>query len=490
MSNPVAQARDSVSGSDRRLYSRQAIRTLAYVELDEGNGGIVLNISEGGLSVQAFASVMEDVLPSVRFQLSESDDWIHANARITWTGESRKLAGLEFVDLAEDSRSRIKEWLIREALPPAPPSESLASSKVGEPQASLAARVTREPTVSPASAPQPVSLPENHAVAEAPAAEFQVPVQSAPTPEILAPAAEEVFAPTKVEMHEVEAAPSAPAVEVKPFVAEKLVANRVAAVAVLLILAVVSLVAGWSAGQGVLGKFVRRFRTVAPQNGANDRDVASNSTIQAARISEIEVMNASGQRWMIPFNGPMDNPTDAAHRQPYANPASQARKAPTGFRTWILSPPQQTRAAADDGALAKVSPPVLAEAPASGADGVLTSSGSINSHGLAAPPALRVPDPPVPTGVVKQGQLLRRVDPDYPAIAREQHAEGTVRLNVTVGPDGIVRGISVLGGPRLLVEAAEFAVRQWRYTPTTLDGKPVEFQREVDLTFHLSNPAR
>ncbi len=91
---------------------------------------------------------------------------------------------------------------------------------------------------------------------------------------------------------------------------------------------------------------------------------------------------------------------------------------------------------------------------------------------------------------MKQGQLIRRVDPDYPAMARQERAEGTVRLNITVGTDGIVRGISLLGGPQLLVSAAESAVRQWRYTPTTLDGKPVEFQREVDLTFHLSTAAR
>src|SRR5277367_98310 len=117
MSNPLAQAHDHLPDSDRRQYPRQPIPSLAYVELDEGNGGIVLNVSEGGLAVQAVMSLVDDVLPSVRFQLSESDGWIQANARITWTGQSRKLAGLQFVDLPDDARGRIKEWLIREALP-------------------------------------------------------------------------------------------------------------------------------------------------------------------------------------------------------------------------------------------------------------------------------------------------------------------------------------------------------------------------------------
>jgi hypothetical protein len=105
------------------------------VELDEGNGGIVLNISEGGLSVQAYTSVIDDVLPEVRFQLSESEGWIHANARVSWTSESRKLAGLEFVDLPDDARLQIKEWLIREALlPRAAPEEGATSTpKENEP---------------------------------------------------------------------------------------------------------------------------------------------------------------------------------------------------------------------------------------------------------------------------------------------------------------------------------------------------------------------
>jgi len=103
---------------------------------------------------------------------------------------------------------------------------------------------------------------------------------------------------------------------------------------------------------------------------------------------------------------------------------------------------------------------------------------------------LPVPAPAAPTGIVKQGQLIHRVDPEYPEIAKNQHAEGTVRLNVTVGPEGTVRGVALLGGPRLLVDAAEKAVRQWRYSPTTLDGKPVEFQREVDLTFRFSSSTR
>jgi protein TonB len=120
---------------------------------------------------------------------------------------------------------------------------------------------------------------------------------------------------------------------------------------------------------------------------------------------------------------------------------------------------------------------------------VLTPTGALSAHAVAGAPTLAVPAP-APTSIVKQGQLIHRVDPTYPEIASEQHSEGTVRLNVTVGPDGIVRGVALLGGPRLLVDAAEKAVRQWRYAPTLLNGKPVEFQREVDLTFRFASATR
>jgi protein TonB len=100
-----------------------------------------------------------------------------------------------------------------------------------------------------------------------------------------------------------------------------------------------------------------------------------------------------------------------------------------------------------------------------------------------------VPEALPATVVVKQGRVTSRIDPVYPELARNERVEGTVRLNVTVGVDGAVRSVALLGGPRLLVDAAEAAVRQWRYTPSTVDGRPVEFQQEVDLRFHLSSTA-
>ena len=491
MSNTLARTHDQLPGSDRRSSMRQPIPSLAYVELDEGNGGIILNISEGGLSVQAVTSLMDDFLPGVRFQLSETESWIEANARITWTSQSRKLAGLEFIGLSEESRGRIRDWLNRDSL--------TAAAAGGAPNSTAPETTAEPPATSEVAASftqpfEPMVASQFPAPAEAPAEEV-----AEPEPEPGEPKVEEASHAladllTSVSDHARATAPAPsvlPAAEAeakKSFNIERLIEKHWSVVTALLLLALVSLVAGWVAGQGALGRYLAKIRLIPSRNFVDSRSASPANPARGVRLTEIEVLSASNQRWTVPFNGPMNAPTDATRHQ-LSTVTSSATAAPAlkpdmGFRTWILTPPSQTRAASDNGGL-RDTPPVLLETP-NASDNVLTPTGGFSPHAMASTPNLAVPAPPTPAGIVKQGQLIHRVDPIYPVVAKEQHSEGTVRLNVTVGPDGIVRGVALLGGPRLLVDAAEKAVRQWRYAPTLLDGKPVEFQREVDLTFRFA----
>lgn len=81
--------------------------------------------------------------------------------------------------------------------------------------------------------------------------------------------------------------------------------------------------------------------------------------------------------------------------------------------------------------------------------------------------------------------LLKRIAPEYPKKARKQHVEGTVRLHVIVAKDGSVGNLKIISGDPLLVDAALKAVRQWRYQPALLDGKPVEVDTTIDVLFTL-----
>lgn len=88
-------------------------------------------------------------------------------------------------------------------------------------------------------------------------------------------------------------------------------------------------------------------------------------------------------------------------------------------------------------------------------------------------------------GMVLPAKLLAHPFPAYPADAQSRGVEGTVRLIATVRNDGSVGDLQVASGDPRLVGAALHAVRQWRYQPATLDGKPVQSETRIDIKFHL-----
>lgn len=61
-------------------------------------------------------------------------------------------------------------------------------------------------------------------------------------------------------------------------------------------------------------------------------------------------------------------------------------------------------------------------------------------------------------------KVLKKVEAQYPSILKRRGIGGTVRLKVAVKADGTVRDVEVLGGNPALADAAEKAVRQWRFS--------------------------
>ncbi len=87
---------------------------------------------------------------------------------------------------------------------------------------------------------------------------------------------------------------------------------------------------------------------------------------------------------------------------------------------------------------------------------------------------------------VTEGLLIRKVMPEYPAIAKQEHVEGAVQLEAVIGKDGSVKNVKALGGNPLLVRAATDAVKQWKYKPYVLNGQPVEVDTNITVNFKLS----
>jgi len=73
-------------------------------------------------------------------------------------------------------------------------------------------------------------------------------------------------------------------------------------------------------------------------------------------------------------------------------------------------------------------------------------------------------------------KVKRRVEPQYPELARRINVSGTVRLELLIAPDGAIKNVKPLGGNPLLIQAAEDAVNKWRYEPGPEALQIVEFQ--------------
>jgi protein TonB len=85
-----------------------------------------------------------------------------------------------------------------------------------------------------------------------------------------------------------------------------------------------------------------------------------------------------------------------------------------------------------------------------------------------------------------EGNLVHKVQPAYPPLARAARIQGSVVLRAIISRAGTIENLQVLSGHSLLVQAAIDAVRQWRYRPYNLNGEPVEVETQVTVNFILS----
>ncbi len=598
-SNPA-----SVPVKDRRLHARQRVSSLTYVDLGENNGGIVLNVSEAGIRIQA-AAPLEEGPVSLRLQLPGTRKRLEINAEVIWVGPSRKEAGLYFVDLSEDARSQIRKWIARETSPETfteeDESESDAEAAPVEPAMTelaaieSSAAVAEEPADDEELAIEDEFAVENEFPSENEiATEAQVVIEREEADEVGEEAVEEAVeeefvdapeeAPEEI-ADEIEAPVEAGATERKvpparipdiprehpaaalfetpaPIAAQtpelpvstfdgisgthgapsmgfpspariapgpstiggeaplfvtphrpplqvpdddgrtsyrvKLHSGWFVA-ALVLLLALISFVAGMAVRRGALNSVTGQTDEPAhPQSAlppttdtSSAAPPAAASTDQpsetAAKPLEIEIVDAGGRRWEVPAASGANHADANAARE--SSPSETATPAPD--EAALSRKTAGSRSSAQDassvaaGAAAgdeKAGAPLLLTLP----ETPISASGSvaIRSRGVV----------PVPPGAAKSaqegrnlqiGQLTNLVEPVYPPEAQKRGIEGTVKLHAVIGVDGTIQSLEPRSGPEPLIQAAMAAVRQWKYNPTTLNGKPIEMQEDVSFAFRL-----
>lgn len=86
---------------------------------------------------------------------------------------------------------------------------------------------------------------------------------------------------------------------------------------------------------------------------------------------------------------------------------------------------------------------------------------------------------------LEEGRLLQKIQPIYPAPAKQLRIQGDVVLTALIARDGSIEGLRVLSGHPLLIRAALDAVSQWRYKPYILNGSATEVETTIKVTFRL-----
>lgn len=247
---------------------------------------------------------------------------------------------------------------------------------------------------------------------------------------------------------------------------------------------VIALLGGWFAG--------RRWYA-AEMDRAYDTLARASILPRQPQIPGAEQFNLprSEERMEVRGEAPAAPASDAA---PAAQPAAvarneeasreEARKEPAAVPAANSDVPANRNTALPPSK--SVAPPVLPTAPA-----VTTSPDRMpqgmpvsmpNNAGGSAPP------PPVEArkaAVVIKGESIQRVQPDYPARAREARQSGAVAVEVSINERGEVVAAQAVSGPTLLRDSAVSAARRWKFKPATRDGKPVPSVSTITFNFKM-----
>ncbi|HEY6764837.1 MAG TPA: energy transducer TonB [Candidatus Sulfotelmatobacter sp.] len=112
--------------------------------------------------------------------------------------------------------------------------------------------------------------------------------------------------------------------------------------------------------------------------------------------------------------------------------------------------------------------------------------GGIVSSTPMAVPKVATPQRVRVSSGVSTGLLVRKVNPNYPPLARQARIQGQVILQAEISKTGDIQNLRLISGHPMLAPAAIEAVKQWKYKPYLLNGEPVEVETTVQVNFTLA----
>ncbi len=490
---------------------------MAYVELGQDNGGILLNLSEGGFAVQSALALTSRVFSELRFQVPALQGWLTASGRIVWISDSKKEAGIQFTELPGEARREIHKWVSAEGESETA-KERIPVARSSIPTTQREGRETRSPLAapnSPVNAARPESEPARTserqtagvAVAEPPAQEFHFTDYSMFAAE---PEREGVWLqqPAKHRGNWRRAA-------VGVLVAGLFFALG-ATVGKESVDRWIAYLGGWTPSQIATAPAPKVTppappdqNTGAVEGKAEDRQAATGAEDGQGGAaagggnltSEPGAGSASGGKSGNESKGDME-----AERPPVKSESSKGDPVGgVGAAVPGANDPRSRHAGEDvlarsgrgmDGAQGRIGTEhaILVNAPEPGSRPFFVNlpGEAVSASGAIAISARRTLEIPPRSSMAASGsqrvvigKLISHGEPFYPAEARRRGIEGSVELRARVGRTGEVIGVTPLRGPSLLFPAAVNAIREWRYEPTYVNGDPAETLADVTIVFRL-----
>lgn len=543
MSHMTVCVDNSVPPRERRVRVRHPLGALAYLDIGADNGGIILNVSEEGLALQAAGPLDQNKEISLRIQLPRSEKPIETAARIAWLGQSNRQAGVRFLAMPAAVRTQIQEWIRSEPAPGSsegqPTEDSRAARAVAavpsrEPtqdsqrekwlslMADFAAHQSARPTVpgagsdAPAGIPAVSAAPVLHPRPEIVSREFGKRKQQETNP----PAIE---APVVRRPYTQEQA----ATTAKPTASGSLVRTGSGALSNLLApppaipgATILAPSSGFPAKTGMDAMEAARNAVRQAAAAAVRRTRARNQISVVVAIVLFSILCFGIGTWVGPLvDRQLAPPVVATPVPPVAGaqsttaPSMSASKLDEAIHARSSEKKRAERShisrAAESGRHKSV-PTVI---PADSAATELPRRVEVSAPLAVNPPPVQpiqsaqntptmqpspvdfVPEPAGPR--VVDGRVLKpsdrfnpchlsyRVEPAYPIEAQQQGVQGIVKIHLVIAADGSISSEKLISGPSQLAPAALEAAKYWRYFPALLNGEPVQTEKDVEVPFHL-----
>ena len=484
------------SVQERRRHARHLIRPRLYVALNgESSGGILNDVSEGGMSLDILGPRSPSNHVVLNFDLSEIGQHFEGKGRVTWSSRaaSENRVGLQFVDLSETSRAQIKNWLAKKVSRPEN-SQNVAVQDWARDGAPVQYQPRQQHTEPPLTPPWEKTPKSGGVAVVATGAQTDVGLSVEKTRETYrnATVAAEPGVTSQVSpgrgsqerdgqlvsgirsslaQHAADqnrkattgAEPKRP-----PFDRQTFQKWIVAAVMVfLLILAVAA--ARWIYTSP-------RFDKVALP--ASVRDVVgrvfglptgtSKPAEGSSNTSGTKIGRASPKETKIPNHNQVRS--DGTTAQVQKTPAKQfeAQDAQNGHTVLptngIGATPEPAKPGTTD------MPQVSGGQPGSG---LLAQEPGASKVGLVSvQPLAQVPE--------------RKVLPEYPVIALLKNIQGRVVIGAVIGKDGALQNVHLVGPPSILSAPVLEAVKKWHYQPRLQNGVPVEVETQITIDFEIN----